>query len=128
MKQSKTCPHCGAKISESDWVKIPELKIEVQKEIHHKDQTLANALKDLKKGERIPTYAELQWLRNSDKYREMLNLVDTWEFVKQEDKLSKNNNYVARFYANSDGAVLDCYRDPVSANASLGVRFVREMK
>ena len=109
----------------SEWLYIPELKIEVQTKIHHKNKTYSECEKDLNKGESIPTYEQIQWLRNS-KYKDQLNLDDTWEFVQNPDNISKENNYVARFYADSDYAVLDCDRDSDDSNSTLGVRFVRK--
>ncbi len=109
----------------SEWLYIPELKIEVQTKIHHKNQTLAEAEKDLAKGESIPTYEQIQWLRNS-KYKDQLNLDDTWEFVQNPDNISKENNYVARFCADSDYADLDCGRVASVSYSYLGVRFVRK--
>lgn len=110
----------------SEWLYIPELKIEVQTKIHHLDKTLSEAMKDLKKGESVITYKQVQWLRNS-KYMEQLNLEDTYEFVyPNPDKISSENDYVARFYADSDYANLDCDRNASDSNSDLGVRFVRK--
>ncbi len=111
----------------SDWIKIPELKIEVQTKIHHKNKTYAECEKDLSKGESLPTYEQIQWLRNS-KYRDQLNLIDSWEFVQNPDKISKDNGYVARFYAGSVYADLDCDRNSSDSYSDLGVRFVRRTK
>lgn len=110
----------------SEWLFIPELKIEVQTKIHHKNKTYADCEKDLSEGESIPTYEQIQWLRNS-KYKDQLNLLDTREFVQNPDKISKENNYVARFYAYSDVAYLDCCRYSSNAYSYLGVRFVRKI-
>ena len=114
--------------SKNEWLYIPKLKIEVQTKIHHLDKTLAEARQDLKEGQEVISYEQIQWLRNS-KYAEQLNLINTWEFVyPNPDKISENNNYVVRFYADSNGAILDCYWNPASANSALGVRFVRDKK
>ena len=111
----------------SDWIKIPELKIEVQSKIHHKDKTYAECEKDLSKEESIPTYEQIQWLRNS-KYRDQLNLKDSWEFVQNPDKISKENGYVAGFFALSGFAYLDCDVGSSYSISVLGVRFVRGLK
>ena len=122
------CKECRQEVSEpTKTMRIKELNIEVEKEIHNKNETLAQAMKSCPKGWRLPTYTELQWLRNS-KYCKKLNLVDTWEFVEQPDEISKKIGYVAWFYAYSDLAGLDCYRDPHVSGSSLGVRFVRKIK
>ncbi len=110
----------------TEWVYIPELKIEVQTKIHHLNKTLARAMKDLKEGESVITYEQVQWLRNS-KYRDQLNLLNTWEFVyPNPDKISEDNGYVAGFYANSDYADLDCDGSSSNSSSDLGVRFVRK--
>jgi len=111
----------------SEWLKIPELKIEIQIEIHHKNQTYTNCEKDLNTGESIPTYEQIQWLRNS-KYKNQLNLDDTYEFVQNPDNISKENGYVARFYAYSDCACLSCDWGSSGSGSVLGVRFVRKLK
>ena len=111
----------------SDWVKIPELKIEVQNKIHHKNKTYAGCEKDLSNGESIPTYEQIQWLRNS-KYKDQLNLDDSYEFVQNPDNISKKNGYVARFCAGSDCAGLYCYMVSSYSGSYLGVRFVRSLK
>ena len=110
----------------TEWIYIPELKIEVQTKIHHLNKTLAVAMKDLKKEESVVTYEQIQWLRNS-KYRDQLNLIDTWEFVyPNPDKISADTGCVARFGASSGYAYLNCGRYSVNSDSGLGVRFVRK--
>ncbi len=109
----------------SDWIYIPELKIEVQTKIHHKNKNYVECENDLSKGESIPTYEQIQWLRNS-KYKEQLNLIDTWEFVQNPDNISKENGYVARFCAYSGYAYLDWGGYSDVSYSALGVRFVRK--
>lgn len=111
----------------SEWLYIPELKIEVQTKIHHKNKTYTECKEDLGKGESIPTYEQIQWLRNS-KYKGQLNLDDTWEFVQNPDNISKKNGYVAGFYAGSDYADLYCDRNSSDSGSVLGVRFLRKVK
>ena len=111
----------------NDWIKIPELKIEVQTKIHHEDKTYVECEKDLSKEESIPTYEQIQWLRNS-KYKEQLNLDNSYEFIQNPDNISKENGYVARFYANSGYANLGCNWDSSDSDSYLGVRFVRALK
>ena len=116
----------------SDWIKIPELKIEVQSKIHHKGKSYDELKEEF--GEEylekhLPNYNQLQTLRNLEhqgKYD--LGLKKTWEFVKQEDLISKKNGYVARFCANSDCADLGCGVDSDDSDSYLGVRFVRPLK
>ena len=112
-------------IDKTEWIYIPELKIEVQTKIHHKNKTYSECEEDLSKGESIPTYEQIQWLRNS-KYKDQLNLDDTWEFVQNPDNVSKENNYVAWFCACSGYAYLCCGGDSGGSSSTLGVRFVRK--
>ena len=111
----------------NDWIKIPELKIEIQTKIHHKNKTYVECENDLSKGESIPTYEQIQWLRNS-KYKDQLNLDDSYEFVQNPDNIGKENGYVARFFAGSDFAYLYCVRNSSVSGSDLGVRFVRRTK
>ena len=117
------CPHCH-KETDLKNIKIKELKIEVETEIHDK----GNMLKDIKipKGWRLLTDKEITYLHNS-KYKKQLNLNETWEFIKQPFKLNKKEGYVARFYADSGGAVLGCGWNPVGRVGSLGVRFCKDL-
>ena len=46
-------------------IETPYGKIEIQKEIHHKDEIYKECEKDCPKGWQIPTYKVLQFLRNS---------------------------------------------------------------
>jgi len=113
----------------SEWIYIPELKIEIQKSIHHKNKSYNDLVKEFGKEyieEHLPTYAQLQFLRNSVKYKEVLSLIDTWEFIKQEDDISRDKKYVAGFVAGPGYVGLSCDGLPGSASPSLGVRFVRK--
>lgn len=112
----------------SDLVIVPEKKIIIQKTIHHLNSTYVECLQDCPKGWKIPTYKILQWLRNNPKYRDLLNLAKIYEFVQNPDKISKEKGYVARFYADSNGAILSCGRGPSYSSASLGVRYIRRFK
>ena len=113
---------------EFEWIKIPEKKIVITKLVY-KEKTLSDIQKLLKKDEIIADYDLIQWLRNNDKYRDLLGLDNTWCFVHPNpDKISAKNNYVARFLAGSDVAFLDCYGVPTYSSSGLGVRFARELK
>lgn len=113
----------------SEWIKIPELKIEIQSKIHHKEKSYDELKEEFGEEyleEHLPTYNQLQTLRNlehKEKYK--LGLIDTWEFVKQEDLISRKNGYVAGFSAGSGYAYLYCYGDSSDSYSNLGVRFVR---
>ena len=116
-------------MDKQDYLYIPELKIEIQTKIHHKNKSYDNLVNEFGKEyleEHLPTYAQLQFLRNSNKYKEVLSLIDTWEFVKQEDEISKKNGYVAWFSADSYYCDLNCNGYSSYSDSSLGVRFVRK--
>lgn len=114
------------------WVYIKELGIEVQNKIHHKNKSYDELVEEFGKEfleKNFLTYNLIQALRNLEhqgKYK--LGLIDTWEFVKQEDEISKKNGYVARFNAYSGYCSLDCYWVSDYSNSYLGVRFFRERK
>ena len=111
-----------------EWFDIPEKSIQVTKLIH-KDKTLAEARSLLNKGEEVCSYELIQWLRNSDKYRDLLGLNDTWCFVyPNPDKVRDKLGEVAWFNAYSDRAYLYCVRNPTGSYSSLGVFIFRRKK
>lgn len=115
----------------SKWIKVPELKIEVQTKIHHKGKSYDELKEEFGEDyleKNLPTYNQLQELRNLEhKGKYKLGLIDTWEFVKQPDEISKKNGYVARFCAGSGCAGLDCGRYSSGSVSGLGVRWVRKI-
>jgi len=124
------CPHCKKEIEDdpSKWLDIPELKISVEIEVHDKN----NSWDDLKLSERekeLLTAEQCIWLANS-KYAKTLKMDGSSDsddfFIQQPFNLSRKNGYVARFYADSDYADLDCYRIASLSYSYLGVRFVRK--
>ena len=111
---------------ETKIVNTPFGKFEVETKIHHLNKTYTECEKDCPKGWEIATYEILQYLRNNQ--AKEFNLINTWEFVKQPDKISNKNKFVAVFFAYSDGANLYCDRIPSSTNDGLGVRWIRRIK
>jgi len=118
------CPHCNKEIEDKNTLKIKELNIEVEIEIHDKNKLLSEI--EVPKGWRLLTDKEITYLHNS-KYKKQLNLNETWEFIKQPFKLNKKEGYVAWFVADSDGAFLGCFWDPDGRGDSLGVRFCKDL-
>ena len=124
------CLHCNKEITNEDWIKIPELGIEVQKDVHDKGESWDNL--NLSKREKdLMTAEQCIWLANS-KYAKKLKMdgssSDDDFFIQQPFDLSRKNNYVARFYANSDYADLDCYENSDYSNSTLGVRLIKKLK
>lgn len=97
---------------------------EYETETHDFDKKLPYI--KIPKGWELWTYEDCIKLHNDKKLRKELNLDDCWFFIEQPFKVNKNN--VARFYADSDGASLDCLGYPRGSGSSLGVRFKRKVK
>lgn len=123
------CPHCKKEI-DGEWIKIPELRIEVEKDVHDKNKSW-NDLKLDKREDELLTFEECIWLANS-KYAKILKMdgssIEDDFFIKQPFKLNKKNGYVARFNANGNWAGLDADWDPLDRYSDLGVKFKRKIK
>jgi hypothetical protein len=98
---------------------------EISTEQLHNNKTYAEITSLLKDNEQIADYPLLHKLRNSGEFD---FLKDFLVFVPNPDKISKKNNYVARFDANSYRANLYCDRSPTYSYPSLGVFIVRRVK
>lgn len=112
----------------SKWLDIPELGIEVQKDVYDKNKSW----KDLNLSERedeLLTAEQCIWLANS-KYAKQLKMDGSSNnddfFIRQPFNLNRTKGYVARFGADSDYAYLYCGRDADDSDSFLGVRFVRK--
>jgi hypothetical protein len=107
------------------YTKIPELNIKISQQIYN-GKTYSEILK-LVKEEQIATYEILQKCRNLDlnKYPQFKDFL---AFVPNPDKISKDNNYVTSFDANSNWADLYCSWDPNCGSPSLGVILFRSLK
>lgn len=110
--------------NKSDWIKIPELKIEITNKQQFNGKTYDEILK-LVKEEEIADYPLLQKLRNTGKYE---FLKEFWVSVPNPDKISKDNNYCARFVADSGRAGLLRGRYRSYSDAGLGVFLIRSLK
>ena len=126
----KTCKHCGHEIEQTEWIKIPELKIEVERDVHDKNKSWNDLVLSNREDELL-TAEECIWLANS-KYAEQLKMngISSYDdfFIKPPFELNKKKGYVARFSAYFSWSCLDCYRNPQDSFAYLGVRFVRRRK
>ena len=112
------------------WLKIPELNIEVEIEVHDKNKSW-NELELGKREDELLTVEECIFLANS-KYVKELKMGGSSSnndfFIKQPFTLNKKNGYVAWFFADSDRAGLICDGNPDYRYDSLGVRFKRKLK
>lgn len=115
------------RIGKTNKVTLEGKTFEVELRPHHNGETYATCERDCPKGWQILTYWLFQGMRNDPKTREKFGLESTWEYVQNPDTISQQNSYVARFYASSDSADLDCDRDPSDRGPSLGVRYAREI-
>ena len=106
-------------------IKIPELKIEVEAEIHDKGKLL----RDIKipKGWRLLRIEEISYLFNKENYKGLLSLNKTFEFTEQPFEVNKEKRLGSWFSADSGWAYLDCGINPSYSDAGLGVRFCREI-
>lgn len=124
------CKTCNQEVKQiGATIKVKELNIEVQTKVTQKNVGFDNLVTP--KDWRLMTYIEAVELANSD-FAKVLkmdgsSLVDDF-FIQQPFNLNKKNGYVAGFSADSDGAVLNCFRNPQYSNSDLGVRFVRDIK
>jgi len=116
--------------STGQWLKVPELGIEVEIEVHDKDKSW-NELNLNAQEDRLLTAEQCIFLANHEKYSKILKMDGSSTkddfFIKQPFNLNKKNNYVARFYAGSYGVYLGCYGSASGSDSGRGVRFVRKI-
>lgn len=114
-------------VDNSKWLEIPELKIEVEIDVHDKNKSWDElGLKD--RESELLTAEQTIWLANS-KYAKKLKMDGSSSsddfFIQQPFNLSRKNGYVARFGAGSASA-WDSAWDSDYSYSALGVRFVRK--
>lgn len=105
------------------YTKIPELGIEVSQQIYN-DKTYADILKIVKEEQIVDSNTLFKLRKLTDKYPQFKNF---WVFVPNPDKVSKDNNFVAVFGADSNWAILDCYWNPTDTDTGLGVFLWRKI-
>ena len=127
------CPHCNKKIEEGKWSNVSYVLgkgYEVEIEVHDKNKSWKDlGLKN--KEYKLLTYDQCVKLANS-KYAKQLKMDGSSSndnfFIQQPFNISRKNGYVARFYAGSDYAGLNCGGNSDYSYSDLGVRFVRKIK
>lgn len=120
---------------ESNWIKIPNTDYEIEKDVHHKGKSY-NQLKEEFGEEYLEEHLpNLKLLAEIFEHEDLLKTLkmdcsstkDDFYF-KQPIPKNREKGYVARFYADSDYASLDCYGDAWDSYSYRGVRFVRKVK
>ena len=118
------------KENSNGWLDIPELRISVEIDVHDKNKSYDD-LGLAEREDELLTYDEVIWLANSKYAKELKmdgsSVADDF-FFKQPFDLNRKNGLVARFYADSDYAYLDCFEGSSDCDSGLGVRFVRRTK
>jgi hypothetical protein len=116
------CKYCNQEIKEFNTIKIGNYEYEIKE--HDFNLTFAKAKDLCPEGWELWTHQDCINLYNNKKTRKQLNLSTCWFYIINPFK----NNYIARFYADSDRADLFCIRLPQYSNTALGVRFKRKLK
>ena len=113
-------------------MKVPELGIEVEIEVHDKKKSFNQIKKFIPKGWRLMTVQECIFLANKKEYAKPLKMdgssLEDDFFIEQPFELNRTYKLVARFGADSGGADLNCNWVLDYSYSSLGVRLVRSIK
>ncbi len=104
---------------------IEELNIEVETYVHDKGKKLLDI--KIPEGWRLLTIQELIFLHNNKKYRDQLNMENTWEFIEQPLEFNKEKGQVVGFYSSPFGATFYCNRSPIDPIPSMGIRLCRDL-
>ncbi len=130
------CSKCGQEIikpieSKDNWIWIPELKVYVEKDVHHKnysyDQLKEIYGKDFES--MLLTKSQVEFLRDHSEYSKIFKLKNTFTndfFIQQFNKENKKKGFVAAFFVGRDWSDFYSNRDSWYALDFRGVRFVRK--
>ncbi len=120
------------KFNESEWIKIPNTGYEVTKDVLHKGKSYDEIMELKKPEEELLTLKIIGIICENPSLLKVLKMDSSSTnddfFFKQPFPQNKKKGYVARFYAYSDYANLDCGGDSSDSVSYLGVRFLREKK
>ena len=130
------CSKCGQeikkplKISENNWIWIPELKVYIEKDVHHQnysyDQLKEIYGKDFEK--MLLTKTQVEVLDASETYRKIFKM-RTWYndfFIQQYNEDNKKRGYVAVFCGVGFWSYFISFGYSRDAFGFRGVRFVRK--
>ena len=129
------CKSCGQEIikqsiSKDNWIWIPELKVYIEKDVHHKNYSY-NQLKEIYgKGfeKMLLTKSQVEFLRDHSEYSRIFKL-KTWTndfFIQQFSEEDKKAGYVADFFVYGYGSVFYSFWGSSDAYNFRGVRFCRK--
>lgn len=117
-------------LKEGAWLKVPELGIEVEIEVHDKNKSW-NELNLSSKENQLLTAEQCIFLANNEKYAKILKMdgssSDDDFYIQQPFNYNKKKGYVADFDVNSNRANLNCNRNADYSDSDRGVRFVRKI-
>ena len=116
----------------SEWVKIPNTDYEITKDVIHKGKSYNEIIKLKKSNEELVTLKIIGIIcENKDLLKELKMDSSSSNddfFFKQPFPQNEERGRVARFWADSDWANLDCCEISAYSYSNLGVRFVRRTK
>ena len=103
------CKCCGQeivkplKVSKDNWIWIPELKVYVEKDVHHKNYSYDQLKEIYGKGfeKMLLTKSQVEFLKDHSEYSKIFKLKHTWTndfFIQQYDADNKKEGYVAVFF------------------------------
>ena len=117
-------------VNTGQWLKVPELGIEVEIEVHDNNKSW-NELNLGTQEDKLLTAEQCIFLANNEKYSKILKMDGSSSsddfFIKQPFNRNREKGYVAVFYVDSDGADLYCYGVADDSYSVRGVRFVRKI-
>jgi len=119
-------------VDESKWLKVPELGIEIEIEVHYKDKSW-DELNLSEREDELLTAEQCIFLMKPEnvKYAKILKMDGSSNeddfFIRQYSEVSKKSGYVAYFYANSGRSDLNSDGNSGYSFSGRGVRFVRKI-
>ena len=118
--------------NKSEWIKIPNTNYEITKNVLHKGKSYDKIIKLKKPEEELLTLKIIGIICEHPNLLKELKMDSSSTnddfFFKQPFPQNEKKGYVARFYANSGYAGLNCDVYSVDSDSYLGVRFVRKLK
>ena len=118
--------------NKSDWIKIPGTNYEVTKDVIHKRKSYNEIIKLKRENEELLTLKIIGTICEHPDLIKKLKMDSSSTkddfFFKQPFPQNEERGRVARFYAYSGYANLNCNENSSYSNSNLGVRFVRRTK